>query len=49
VIMYFYFLLTPWVYVGISTKFLVLVKKDMDVLHEQSANKLSNSALGVST
>ena len=27
VIMYFYFLLTPWVYVGISTKFLVLVQK----------------------
>ena len=27
VIMYFYFLLTPWVYVGISTIFLVLVQK----------------------
>ena len=25
--MYFYFLLTPWVYVGISTKFLVLDQK----------------------
>ena len=31
-------------------KFLVLVqKKDMDFLHERSANKLSNSALGNST
>jgi hypothetical protein len=50
VIMYFYFLLTPRVYVGSSTKFLVLLqKKGMDFLHERSANKISNSALGVST
>jgi hypothetical protein len=43
--MYFYFLLTPWVYVGISTKNIGLgLKKDgMDFLHERSANKLSNS------
>jgi hypothetical protein len=44
--MYFYFLLTPWVYVGISTIFWSWFKKDIDFLHEQSASKKQTSHLG---
>ena len=47
--MYFYFLLTPWVYAGISTKILVLVQKRLIFNTVEALTKKTNVALGVST
>ena len=45
--MYFYFLLTPQVYVGISTKFLVLVQKKMQIFCTSEAlTKYQSARLG---